>query len=185
MKLIVGLGNPGQQYTNTRHNVGFMAILSFAHILSIRYFKKKLQSLYVKTFILSHPVILLMPMSYMNNVGLSVLQIAQFYSIKPYNIIVIHDELDLPLGKIKIKIGGTTGGHNGLKSIHHFIGDNYMRIRIGISHPKDKKTMNQYIINRFSLGEYSVIDTTLQKLAQHISYLLQNSYSQFVEICST
>lgn len=133
--LIVGLGNPGNEYTNTRHNVGFMAIDYFAG--NDATWKREKNALTTRTQIDGHNIILTKPQTYMNNSGVAVLALMTFYNIPPENLIVIHDDMDISVGNCRKKIGGSSAGHNGIKSIDANIGREYTRIRIGIGHPRD------------------------------------------------
>ncbi len=133
--LIVGLGNPGAEYENTRHNVGFMAIDALSPTDAI--WKKEKNALTTKCEIGGHKAILAKPQTFMNNSGESVLPLMTFYKIPLENLIVIHDDMDIKLGEKREKIGGTSAGHNGIKSIDALVGKEYRRIRIGIGHPRD------------------------------------------------
>lgn len=133
--LIVGLGNPGTEYELTRHNVGFMAVDALAPTDSV--WKKEKNALITKCEISGHKVILAKPQTFMNNSGDAVLPLMTFYKIPLENLIVIHDDMDIRVGDKKEKIGGTSAGHNGIKSIDAAIGNEYKRIRIGIGHPRD------------------------------------------------
>lgn len=137
MWLITGLGNPGKEYENTRHNVGFMVLdlLARRHRVS---FSSKFKGELGQGVVGGGPVILLKPQTFMNISGQSVQPAMAFFKVPLLNIIVVHDDLDLELSQIKVKIGGSSGGHNGLKSIDQCIGPNYHRIRAGIGHPRTK-----------------------------------------------
>lgn len=136
MWLIVGLGNPGREYENSRHNVGFMVIDALARRHRAAAFSTKFKGELAQTSLRGENVVLLKPQTYMNLSGQSVQPTMAFYKIPLENIIVVHDDLDLELGQIKIKRGGSAGGHNGLKSIDGQIGPNYLRVRAGIGHPR-------------------------------------------------
>lgn len=133
--LIVGLGNPGTEYTNTRHNVGFMAIDAIAGDGAT--WKKEKNALTFATTIGGQRAIFVKPQTYMNNSGMAVLALMTFYKVPIENIIVIHDDMDLKIGELREKIGGGSAGHNGIKSIDANVGREYRRIRIGIGHPRD------------------------------------------------
>ena len=133
--LVVGLGNPGAEYTNTRHNVGFMAIDNFAGDTAT--WKREKNALTTRMQINGHNVILAKPQTYMNNSGIAVLALMTFYKIPLENLIVIHDDMDIPVGNCREKIGGGSAGHNGIKSIDANVGREYKRIRIGVGHPRD------------------------------------------------
>ncbi len=180
MFLVVGLGNPGAEYDKTRHNVGFMAadeIRSFYHFAP---FKAKFDGLIAEGQIDGEKVYLLKPQTYMNLSGNSVVKAANFYKILPQNVIVIHDDMDLPVGKIKAKIGGGAGGHNGLKSIDSAITPNYNRIRLGVGHPQgDGDAVVNHVLSRFSKADFATIETNIQIVCEALPVLLQNGLAQF------
>ncbi|MEG1364678.1 MAG: aminoacyl-tRNA hydrolase [Cetobacterium sp.] len=139
MKLIVGLGNPGREYERTRHNVGFEIIDDIAKQISVTGFKEKYQGLLAEGNLGGEKVLLLKPQTYMNLSGNSVAQVVKFYKIDPVTeMIVIFDDMDLPLGKIRVKEKGSAGGHNGIKSIISHLGQDFMRIKCGIGKAKTK-----------------------------------------------
>ncbi len=158
MKLIVGLGNIGKEYENTRHNIGFMAIDSFLGYVS---FKEKHQALYYEKNINGEKIIFVKPTTLMNNSGIAVRKYMDFYKISIEDVLIIYDDMDYDVGTFKIKPSGSSGGHNGIKSIIEYLGkDNFKRIRIGISKPKGN-TIN-YVLGRFSKSEMSLIEDVLQ-----------------------
>ena len=150
MLVLVGLGNPETKYSLNRHNVGFMIIDSIAKKYSFSPFKNKFQSHIITSQLNGKPVILVKPQTFMNLSGQSVSHIKKFYKLQNKQIIVIHDDLDLNIGNIKTKIGGGSGGHNGIKSIDSHIGIDYIRLRIGIGHPGDKVLVKNYVLGDFS-----------------------------------
>lgn len=180
MYLIVGLGNPGEQYKNTRHNVGFMALDEICKCHSFSSFKKKFDGLIAEGNISSQRVLLLKPMTFMNLSGNAVLQAATFYKIKPQDIIVIHDDLDLLVGKIKAKNGGGNAGHNGLKSIDSIIGNAYNRIRIGIGN--NKQEVVSHVLGNFNRQEAEVIEMQLKKISDNINFLVEGDLNKFSSI---
>ena len=172
MQLIVGLGNPGKKYQYTRHNIGYMAIeniISAQHDYKI---KNKFNSIIYEVIIDSNKIILVKPETYMNNSGDAVYQIANFYKINSKDIFVLHDELDIPFGKIRIKIGGGNAGHNGLKSITNKIDNNYTRVRLGIGHPGKKEMVNGHVMGNFSGPENGNLDQILNYLTNNINEIL-------------
>lgn len=172
MQLIVGLGNPGKKYQYTRHNIGYMAIeniISAQHNYKI---KNKFNSIIYEVIIDNNKIILVKPETYMNNSGDSVYQIANFYKINSKDIFVLHDELDIPFGKIRIKIGGGNAGHNGLKSITNKIDNNYTRVRLGIGHPGKKEMVNGHVMGNFSGPEKGNLDQILNYLTNNINEIL-------------
>ena len=172
MFLIVGLGNPGAEYSGTRHNVGFMAADTGARRFPFNDFKSKHQGLLAEGEINGQKTLLLKPQTYMNLSGQSVGAVARFYKIAPENIIVFHDDLDLKPLDVRIKQGGSPGGHNGLKSIDAAIGNMYWRIRVGIGHPGDKAMVADYVLSNFSKQELNALDELLDKLVSHLPILM-------------
>lgn len=171
MILCVGLGNPGQQYLMTRHNIGFMAVDFFANFYSFPVFKKKFQGEISEAKINNHQFCLLKPLTYMNLSGASVQSIMAFYKIPLDNLIVFHDDLDLIPGQIKVKRGGGAGGHNGLKSIDQSVGNNYWRVRIGIGHPGAKHLVTNHVLSPFLNTDHEWLVSLLQKLSEELIYL--------------
>lgn len=162
MKLIIGLGNPGREYENTRHNVGFMVIDSFAKMHNILITKKKFNGLFHKFEYNNEMIILLKPLSYMNLSGEVVKKFMKWYKINKSDILVISDDLDMEFCKIKLKEKGTSGGHNGLKSIEENIKTiDYKRLKIGIANDKTIDTKN-YVLGKFSLEEQQKLEDTLE-----------------------
>ena len=155
MKLIVWLGNPGKEYTTTRHNAGFLIIDSLAAREKMKRTKNKERNAeIVKWTIGDEEVVLCKPLTFMNKSGESVGKIAKFYKIKPDDILVIHDEIDLPSGDIKLKKWGGHAGHNGLRDIIDKLGTNtFSRIRIGVGRPATKEEVVDYVLHKFSAAE--------------------------------
>ncbi|WP_281951368.1 aminoacyl-tRNA hydrolase [Nitrosophilus kaiyonis] len=160
MFLVVGLGNPGPKYKNNRHNIGFMVVDYLVnHLNPIPISKKDFKGELYKL----KDILLLKPSTFMNLSGESVKAVKNFYKIKNSNIIVIHDDLDLPFGAIRFKKGGSSGGHNGLKSIDNHIGNDYIRVRIGIGRPKDKSQVVNFVLNDFNEEEKKYLDDIIKK----------------------
>lgn len=161
MKLIVGLGNPGNDYKNTRHNVGFMIIDSYLGTVS---WSKKFNGLYYETNINGEKYIFLKPQTYMNLSGFSVSSFVNFYKIDIKDILVIHDDLDLPIGRFRLKINSSSGGHNGIKDIISSLhSDAFARVKIGISNDKTKDTKD-YVLGNFSKSELSLIEANFNAI---------------------
>ena len=158
MLVLVGLGNPETKYSLNRHNVGFMIIDSIAKKYSFSPFKNKFQSHIITSQLNGKPVILVKPQTFMNLSGQSVSHIKKFYKLQNKQIIVIHDDLDLNIGKIKTKIGGGSGGHNGIKSINYIINaTDYFRLRIGVGRPPSGIDPAEYVLSRFLSDEIEEI----------------------------
>ena len=150
MKLIVGLGNPGKEYENTRHNIGFMTIDKYANKLNLSIIKNKFNGLFIDTIINGEKTILLKPQAYINLSGEVIKKFVDFYKIDIEDILIIHDDLDLEVGTYKIKQKGSSGGHNGLKNIELHLGtQDYKRIKIGISNNKKIDTKD-YVLSKLS-----------------------------------
>ncbi len=172
MFLLVGLGNPGSEYADTRHNVGFMAVDEIVRRYSLNHFKDKFKGQITTGTIGDEKTALLKPATYMNLSGESVLSACSFYKIKPENIIVFHDDMDLPVGKVKVKTGGSPGGHNGIKSIDTHIGVNYMRVRVGVGRPTHKEDVVNWVLAPFASDDALKIQDTLAKIAENLPLLL-------------
>ena len=164
MKLVVGLGNKGREYENTRHNMGFMLVDRYLQYRNITdKFKEKFNAMYIETTINNEKVIFIKPMTYMNNSGIAVRAFVDFYKLNSEDILVISDDLDLDLGKFRLRRNGSSGGHNGLKSIISHLGtDNFKRLRIGISNDEDD--VINYVLSKFSKKELNEIDTMFDTL---------------------
>lgn len=164
MKLVIGLGNKGREYENTRHNMGFMLVDRYLQYKNITdKFKEKFNAMYIETTINNEKVIFIKPMTYMNNSGIAVRTFVDFYKLNSEDILVISDDLDLDLGMFRLRRNGSSGGHNGLKSIISHLGtDNFKRLRIGISNDKDD--VINYVLSKFSKKELNDIDTMFDTL---------------------
>lgn len=160
--VIAGLGNPESKYESTRHNVGFLALDRLEKLLNIEINQKKFDGLFTQTIYNGSKLYLIKPLTYMNLSGRSVAEIKNYYKIEASNLIVIHDELDLLFGKIKIKIGGGTAGHNGIKSIVNSLGDNsFVRIRVGIGKPPTGQDGSSYVLSNFSRKEMNELEDSV------------------------
>lgn len=180
MRLLVGLGNPGAEYAGNRHNIGFMAIEAIAKRHNIGPFRRKFQGVSAEGRIGSERVLLLMPGTYMNESGRAVVEAMQFYKLELGDLIVLHDELDLPPGKLRVKVGGSDGGHNGLRSITEHVGPNYLRLRIGIGHPGDKARVHGYVLGDFAKSERDMFDTLIDVMADNIERAARGQDSSFM-----
>ena len=173
MFLIAGLGNPGDKYTNTRHNVGFMVIDSMIKNLTLTTNVNK--SNFIAQVVKSSNTLLVKPQTFMNNSGQSIIAIQEYYKIDLENIIVIHDDLDLPFGAVKFKIGGGHGGHNGLRSIDANCGKEYIRIRVGIGKPQFKNDVANYVLSDFSKEELKQLEDIITHIIKAIDALKTGS----------
>ena len=180
MFLIVGLGNPGAEYSGTRHNVGFMAADALHENYAFGTFKNKFDGLIAEGKIGNEKVYLLKPQTFMNLSGNSVVKAASFYKILPQNIVVIHDDMDLPVGKLKAKLGGGAGGHNGLKSIDAAITPNYNRIRIGVGHPQGHgEDVVNYVLGGFSKADKETIFSEIDMISETLPTLLEKGMAAY------
>ena len=179
IKLFVGLGNPGDQYANTRHNAGFWWIDLIAEQTNSKLsFESKMFGVLGK-LLPKNDRWLLMPTTFMNASGKAVVAMANYYKILPQEILVIHDELDLPPGQTKIKFGGGHGGHNGLRDIHAALGTaDYWRMRIGIGHPGVKNEVSNYVLKAPTKAEQQAIDDNLYESSKFIDLLLSGDFDQ-------
>ena len=181
MFLVVGLGNPGAEYANTRHNVGFMAADEIFRRYNFSAFRDKFDGQIAEGKIDGEKVYLLKPHTFMNLSGNSVVKATTFYKIPPQNTVVIHDDMDLPIDKIKAKIGGGSGGHNGLKSIDSCITPNYNRIRLGIGHPqiRDEESIINYVLSSFSKNDKQALEKNIDIVADLLPILLIKGMAEF------
>lgn len=184
MWIIVGLGNPGPSYSGHRHNVGFMAVERLADAAHARAWTQKFSAKMTQGELGGEKLIFLEPQTFMNLSGQAVGEAARFYKVPPENIIVLHDELDVELGRLRIKQGGGHGGHNGLKSIDAHIGKEYHRLRIGISHPGDKDRVSGYVLSNFAKAEEPVVEDVLHAIVRHFPKLLKQDSAGFLNDCA-
>lgn len=181
MLLIVGLGNPGKKYAGNRHNIGFMALDQFADDNAFPAFKSKFQGQYSEGRIAGQKVGLLKPETYMNESGCSVGAACKFFKIAPEQVIVLHDELDLKPGQVKVRQGGGNAGHNGLKSIQAHLGTpDFIRVRIGIGHPGDKNKVSGYVLSDFAKADQDWIEKLLPVLSKYSDLLLKGDHSEYM-----
>lgn len=182
IRLLVGLGNPGPEYVDTRHNAGFAWIDAAARQLGATLSPDRAHQARVGRVNLSQgPVWLLQPMTYMNLSGRSVASLARFFKIAPQEILVAHDELDLPPGQLKMKQGGGTGGHNGLKDIHAQLGSpDYWRLRIGIGHPGVKAEVADYVLRKPPAGERDAVQACIDRSLVALDAILSGDLSRAV-----
>jgi PTH1 family peptidyl-tRNA hydrolase len=179
--LLAGLGNPGSQYSRTRHNAGFICIDAIAREFKFSPEKEKYEALIADTNFENRKIILAKPLTYMNNSGTSIQKITNFYKISTENVIVIHDDIDLELGDIRVKRGGGHAGHNGLRSLDSLIGKDYLRIRIGVGRPeKDKHEVSDFVLSKFSKEEQIVIDEINYGIAKNLKLIFEDKIDEFI-----
>lgn len=177
MRLIVGLGNPGKEYEKTRHNAGFFTIDKLIEKLNIKLDKSKCKAIYGIYMYAGEKIIIAKPQTYMNLSGEAVTSLMKFYGIDIKDVIVIHDDLDLPVGKIRIRYQGSCGGQNGMRSIINLTGTSEInRIRIGISNNKLMDTAD-YVLGKFSKDEYPLFEESANKAADAIIYSFDHNFN--------
>lgn len=177
--LIVGLGNPGEEYANTRHNIGFMAVDAIADDCKAGAWKKKFKGLITQASLDDADLLFLKPQTYMNLSGESVAEAMRFHKLAPKDVIVFHDELDLEPAQVKVKQGGGNAGHNGLKSIDAHMGVNYWRVRLGIGHPGQKAAVSNHVLDTFSKADAKWVKPLLDALTSEFGVMLGSKKSEY------
>lgn len=180
MQLWVGLGNPGPQYAMHRHNVGFMAVDAIGEVHDFSTPKKQFQGWTQEGRIGTEKVVLLKPGTFMNESGRAVRAAMDFYKLTPADITVFHDELDLVPFKVKVKMGGGTAGHNGLRSTDAHIGPDFRRVRIGIGHPGHKDRVTSYVLGNYAKAEIEPLTDMLGAIAAEASWLTDGNDARFM-----
>ena len=179
MKLFVGLGNPGAEYAFNRHNVGFMAADAIASEHGFPAWRKRFSGLTAEGKLGREQVLLLKPQTYMNESGRSVGEAARFYKLGLDDVIVFHDELDLVPGKVRVKTGGGSAGHNGLRSITAHLGNDYVRVRIGIGHPGSKELVKNWVLQNFVKSDREWLEPLLGAIAKAAPELAEGANDKF------
>lgn len=179
MRLLVGLGNPGSQYTGNRHNIGFMVIDEIARIHNSAPWRKRFHGEASEAVVDGERVLLLKPLTYMNDSGRSVTEAQRFYKVALDDIVVFHDELDLPPAKLRIKKGGGNAGHNGLRSITAHCTNEYRRVRLGIGHPGDKARVHSYVLSDFAKAELPWVEDLARACADNAGLLAKGKDAEF------
>lgn len=180
MHLLVGLGNPGDEHKRNRHNIGFMAADAIAARHGFSPWRQKFQGLIAEGSLCGEKSLILKPQTYMNRSGDSVAAAAAFYKVEASNITVLYDELDLTPGKVRVKVGGGNGGHNGLRSIDPQIGLGYRRVRLGIGHPGSKDAVIHHVLNDFSKADADWLQALLDGVADNACLLVQGDDNGFM-----
>lgn len=170
---IVGLGNPGVKHAGNRHNIGFMAVEALAEEARASAPQQKFSGLLQTADFNGQKLYFFYPQTFMNRSGIPTSELIRFFKIPVENVIVVYDELDVALGKVKIKQGGGAGGHNGIKSLDQHIGNNYWRVRLGIDHPGMKEMVHSHVLSDFSTEEQKVVDELIQDLAKQLPKLIE------------
>ena len=179
MLLLVGLGNPGARYAGNRHNVGFVIVETIAKRHGFAPWRRRFQGVAAEGTIAGEKVQLLLPGTFMNESGRAVAEAMHFYKLGLSDIAVIHDELDLPPGKVRVKTGGGIAGHNGLRSISSHIGNDYRRVRIGIGHPGVKEMVHPYVLSDFAKAERPWVEALTDIMADNAELLARGEDASF------
>ena len=180
MLLLVGLGNPGPGHAGDRHNIGYMAVDTIVHRHGFGPWRSKFRGLVAEGTLADERVVALKPETYMNLSGESVAAAAHFYKLPPERVIVIHDELDLAFGKLRVKQGGGTAGHNGIRSIDAHLGPDFWRVRIGVGHPGDRDWVIGHVLRPFSKEEQPEVDKLVDAVAEAIPLLVAGDSNRFM-----
>ncbi len=184
MKLLVGLGNPGKEYARHRHNIGFMVLEEIAKAYNFTPWRSRFKGETSEGFIDGQKCLLLKPQTFMNLSGEAVQAASSFYKIDLDDIIVFHDEIDLPPAKIKIKTDGGNAGHNGLKSISQHVGNAYVRVRMGVGRPIQKSQVANFVLKDFSKDDADWLEDALRSHVRHAGLLVSDRHSDFIKMIS-
>src|ERR671915_540202 len=172
--IVAGLGNPGERYAGTRHNAGALVVERLAERADANFKRHKSGCLVAETDIAGHRVVLARPMSYMNESGRPLRELAAFYKVPPERIVVVHDELDIPFGEVRIKHGGGTAGHNGLGSIvNHLKSRDFVRVRVGVGRPRERAGAADHVLDTFSGAERKELPDLLERAADAVERILE------------
>ena len=179
MLLFVGLGNPGPRFADNRHNIGFMVVQAIARGHGIAPWRKRFLGVAVEGTIASEKLLLLLPGTFMNDSGRAVQNAASFYKLAAGEIVVFHDEVDLPRTKVRVKVGGSDAGHNGLRSITAHLGNDYKRVRIGIGKPDVKELVPRHVLGDFTKDEWPWVQALCEVIAEEAGLLVQGKDANF------
>ena len=179
MLLFVGLGNPTPDSQNNRHNIGFKVIDAINQKFGLSKQKPKFKGLLTTGNIGDKKVYAIKPLTFMNNSGICIRELIEYFKMDAADVIVFHDDLDIDVGKIKAKFGGSSAGHNGIESIDKFIGKDYSRVRIGIGHPKQRKKVNNHVLEDFKEDEEERIKEITENIVKQIPTLIEKKIDLF------
>ena len=186
VRAIVGLGNPGAEYEYTRHNAGFWFVDQLAEVYRADFrVESKFQGVTARIRVGGGDLLLLKPGTFMNRSGQAIQALASFYKFTPEQILVAHDELDLPPGDARLKLGGGHGGHNGLRSVHQHLGESYARLRIGIGHPGNKDLVLDYVLGRPSQPDLRAIEDALIRAQAALEMLVTQGWNKASQLLHT
>ena len=179
MLLFVGLGNPNPNNKNNRHNVGFHVIDAINQKYKLSKQKPKFKGLLTTGTIEEQKVYAIKPLTFMNSSGVCIKELAEYFKIEVKNIFVFHDDMDIDVGKVKVKFGGSSAGHNGIESIDKNIGKNYSRIRIGVGRPKNNSTGAEHVLDNFSIEEQQSMEDVTKNIIESLSILIKKDLDLF------
>jgi PTH1 family peptidyl-tRNA hydrolase len=179
MRLLVGLGNPGPEHARNRHNIGFMVVQAIARRHGIGPWRRRFQGVATEGPVGGQRVLLLLPGTYMNESGLAIAEAAHFYKLGAGDIAVFHDEIELPPGKVRVKVGGGNAGHNGLRSISSHVGNDYKRVRIGVGHPGIKDLVQPYVLGDFAKAERPWVEALCEIIAENAGLIAKGEDASF------
>ena len=179
MLLLVGLGNPNPDNANNRHNVGFSVIDAINEKFKLSKQKPKFKGLLTTGKIDEQKVFAIKPLTFMNNSGVCIKELIEYFKIEVKNVFVFHDDMDIDIGKVKVKFGGSSAGHNGIESIDKNIGKNYSRVRVGIGRPKKNSTGADHVLDNFSIDEKEGVDEVTKNIIESLSILINKDLDLF------
>jgi peptidyl-tRNA hydrolase, PTH1 family len=179
MRLLVGLGNPGAQYAGNRHNVGFMVVAAIARRHGIGPLRRGFRGVAAEGSLAGERVVLLLPGTFMNESGLAVAEASRFFKIGVGDIVVFHDEIELPPAKVRVKTGGGNAGHNGLRSISAHVGNDYRRVRIGVGHPGVKEQVHNHVLGDFAKAERPWVEAVCDIIAENAGLIAKGDDANF------
>lgn len=179
MLLFVGLGNPGARHAGNRHNIGFMVLEALAKRHNIGPWRRRFQGVAAEGPVDGERLQLLLPGTFMNESGRAVAEAVHFYKLAPQDVVVFHDEIELPPGKVRVKLGGGIAGHNGLRSITAHIGNDYKRVRIGVGHPGDKDRVHGHVLGDFASSERPLVEALCDIIADNAVMLARGADASF------
>lgn len=179
MLLFVGLGNPGARHAGNRHNIGFMVVEATARRHGFPPWRRRFQGVATEGSLGGEKTLLLLPGTFMNESGRAVAEAANFYKIPLHDIVVLHDEIELPPGKVRVKAGGGIAGHNGLRSVSAHVGNDYKRVRIGVGHPGDKSLVHAHVLSDFAKSEREWVEAICETIAENAALLARGEDASF------
>ncbi len=180
MLLVAGLGNPGSGYARNRHNIGFMAIDAITQRYAFTRFRARFHGQAAEGVIAGRKVVALKPLTFMNESGRSLAAAATFYRVPPADVIVLHDEIDLASGRLRVKTGGGIAGHNGLRSIQAHLGADFRRVRLGVGHPGDKDRVAGHVLKDFAKADQTWLETILEAIAENFGLIVEGDDAAFM-----